>query len=357
MEQPKKFILIIEDDELNREVLKSVFEDEYEFIEAENGQEGIEKLKENEGHISAILLDILMPVMDGLTFLKEISKEGIPRVIPVFVVTADPNSNSVAEAYRLGVMDVIAKPVVPYVILRRVDSVVELFTARRELSSEVRKQQEELIEQQQKIIELNDGIIEALFVALEFRSGETGEHVRNIYGITKTLLTESELGADMDPEMIAAIATASMMHDIGKISISDAILNKPGRFTPEERKIMEEHTRLGAKFLDNIPQLKKNSVYEYAYDIALHHHERWDGRGYPDGIEGNEITPWAQAVSIADVYDALLSKRCYKEPYERAEVLRMIKDGECGTFGPVLLESFLKCEPVIFEAVYAHKGE
>ena len=238
MEQNKNCILIIEDDDLNRAVLQSVFEDDYEILEAADGQEGLEQLKANEDRICAILLDLIMPVMDGITFLHRVSESGLQNDIPIFVVSADQSTPSISEAYRMGVMDVIAKPVVPFIITRRVNSVIELFAARRQLSSEVQSQQAELMRQQQQIIGLNNGMIEVLFAAIEFRSGETGEHVRKIRRITETMLTETSLGAGFSQTEILCIAVASMLHDIGKISIPDAVLNKPGRLTDEERQIM-----------------------------------------------------------------------------------------------------------------------
>lgn len=349
----KKLILIVEDDELNREVLKSVFEEKYDFIEAENGLEGLEKLKEHK--VCAVLLDMMMPIMDGISFLRKMDETDLQRNVPVFVVTADPNGPDIAEAYEMGVMDVIKKPVVPFIITKRVDSVVELFEARRKLSAEVRKKEQELLHRQQEIIELNNGMLEALFVATEFRSGETGVHVGNIRNITRILLSKSELGEGLTEEEIELISMASMMHDIGKISIPDAILNKPGRLTDDEMEIMRTHTSLGAQMLNNIQQLKNHAAYKYACDIALHHHERWDGKGYPDGLKQNEISVWAQAVSIADVYDALLCKRVYKKPFPREEAVRMILEGECGSFGPKLLEAFKLCEPEIYSEMYEHQ--
>lgn len=351
MNNEKKSILIVEDEEINRAVLMSVFEDDYDFIEAENGQQGLEMLYANEDRICAILLDNIMPVMDGITFLRRVAETGLQTRIPIFVVTADQSTPSVFEAYRLGVVDVIAKPVVPYVITRRVNSIIELFEARKQLSSEVREQQNRLLAQQQQIIELNDGMMEALFAAIDFRSGETGAHVRRIRNLTQTLLEETELGAEFSQEEILGISMASMLHDIGKISIPDAVLHKPGRFNDEERKIMQTHTTLGVELLNRIPQLQKHEIYKYACDIILHHHERWDGNGYPEGLKGDEISTAAQVVSIADVYEALLSKRVYKDAYDREKTLNMIISGECGIFGPKLLKAFEQCEPKLFDVV------
>ena len=265
----------------------------------------------------------------------------------MFLITAETSGSVIQEAYELGVMDVISKPVVPYMVQRRVDSVVELFQARKRLNSVVEKQRSEILEQSRRILELSLGMIEALSTAIEFRSGESGEHVRRIHDITKFMLEKTKLGRGLSQEEISHIALASIMHDVGKIAIPDAILNKPGRLTPEEFEIMKTHTVQGCTLLEKIPQLRSLPAFEYAYDIARHHHERWDGRGYPDGLTGNEISVWAQIVSLADVYDALVSKRVYKDAFGFDEAVQMILDGKCGAFSPELLDCFLSVEPQI----------
>lgn len=249
----------------------------------------------------------------------------------------------------------ISKPVTPYIVVRRVQSVVELFQARKRLSNVVERQQSELLRQARQIIELNQGMIESLSTAIEFRSGESGEHVRRIHDITKYVLSNTELGGGLTEEDIDEIALASIMHDVGKIAIPDAILNKPGKLTSEEYEIMKEHTWQGAKLLEKIPQMREHRAYKYAYDIARHHHERWDGRGYPDGLKGDEISIWAQVVSLADVYDALVSKRVYKDAFSFEDALSMIESGQCGVFNPRLLQAFFKVEEKMRKSIYSGK--
>lgn len=340
-------LLIVDDDEINRGILENIFAPYYMIEEAENGKEGLDRILREPSGLCAVLLDVMMPEMDGLEVLQHLKEQELLDKIPVFLITAEASDSVMKEAYRLGVMDVISKPVVPYVVLRRVQSVVELFLARKRLGDTVRLQEQELIERAEKIIELNQGMIETLSAAIEFRNGESGEHVRRIHDITKFLLTHTRLGDGLTKEEIDNIALAAVMHDVGKIAIPDAILGKPGRLTREEFEIMKTHTVQGGYLLDKIPQLRDSGVYEYAYDIALHHHERWDGRGYPDGLKGDEISIWAQIVSLADVYDALTSKRVYKDAFTREESLRMIREGECGVFNPWLLECFFEVEPEI----------
>ena len=340
-------LLIVDDSEINRAILAEIFRGMYRLEEAENGQEALEKIQSLGGEICAILLDVIMPVMDGISLLRELAGRGLPQKIPVFLITAETSGSVIQEAYELGVMDVISKPVVPYMVQRRVNSVIELFQARKRLNFVVEKQRSEILEQSRRILELSLGMIEALSTAIEFRSGESGEHVRRIHDITKFLLEKTKLGRGLSQEEISHIALASIMHDVGKIAIPDAILNKPGRLTPEEFEIMKTHTVQGCTLLEKIPQLRSLPAFEYAYDIARHHHERWDGRGYPDGLKGSEISVWSQIVSLADVYDALVSKRVYKDAFGFDEAVQMILDGKCGAFSSELLDCFLSVEPQI----------
>lgn len=338
-------ILIIDDDELNRMILSNIFSDTYSILEAENGEVGIELLMRELTDIAAILLDVMMPVTDGIRFLERIRELGWNGGIPVFLITAESDTSVLSRAYALGVMDTIAKPVIPYMVRKRVDSVVELFMARKSLRSRVEEQQQQINEQARRIIDLNQGMIEALSTAVEFRSAESGSHVRRIHDITKLLLLKTELGVGMSYETIEMIATSAIMHDIGKIAIPDAILNKPGRLTSEEFEIMKTHTVRGGEFLERIPQLRELPGFKYAHDIALQHHERYDGRGYPNGLKGDEIPIWSQVVSLADVYDALVNERVYKRAYSFDEAVKMINNGECGCFGPALLAAFKVAEP------------
>lgn len=339
--EDKTAILIVDDMEINRVILSETFKEKHEVIEAENGQQALEIILNSDYPISAVLLDVVMPVMDGFTFMERFNALGFKNKIPVFLITADCSEESMHKGYNLGVMDIIEKPIVPYFVKRRVESVMELFEARKKLSRVVRVQQIQLKEQEEEIYALNNAIIETLSTAIEFRSGESGQHVRRIKHLTQLFLTELRAsdGAayNFSDEQIEQIAMASIMHDVGKIAISDAILNKPARLTAEEYELMKTHTVKGCEILEQIPQYQHNALYQYAYDICRHHHERWDGRGYPDGLKGEEITIWAQVVSIADVFDALTNERVYKAAVPVDEAVDMIYGGQCGCFNPVLL--------------------
>lgn len=337
-------ILIVDDMEINRAILCEAFRGERKVLEAENGREALDIVRANPQSIAAILLDVVMPVMDGFAFLEELANLGLMERIPVFLITADCSEKNMHRGYDMGVMDIISKPVVPYFVRRRVNSVVELYQAREQLRGVVDYQEQELEQQAQEIQELNRSIIESLSTAIEFRDCESGEHVRRIHDLTALLLrglrSEGFQGCSFTDEQIEQIATASIMHDVGKIAIPDSILNKPGRLTAEEFEVMKTHTIKGCELLDQIPKSRDNPIYQYAYDICRHHHERWDGRGYPDGLKGEEISIWAQVVALADVYDALTNQRCYKPPFTHQEAADMILGGQCGTFSPVLMAAF-----------------
>lgn len=341
-------LLIVDDDAINRAILENLFAPFYPIEEAEDGDEGLARILARPERFCAVLLDVVMPRMSGLEVLERLRESALTEKLPVFLITAEASDENMRRAYDLGVMDVISKPVVPYIVLKRVQSVIELFQARKRLRRTVKSQQTELLAQAEKIIRLNQGMIEALSTAIEFRSEESGDHVRRIHDITWNLLTYTPLGDGLDDEAIHQIALASIMHDVGKIAIPDAILNKPGKLTAEEYAIMKTHTTQGALLLERIPQLRETGLYAYAADIARHHHERWDGRGYPDGLRRDEISVWAQAVSLADVYDALINKRVYKAAFSRERALEMIRNGDCGVFGPRLLDCFFAVEERLF---------
>ena len=340
--EEKTAILIVDDNEINRMILSETFRDQDKILEAENGKEALDLIRREPGGISAILLDIVMPEMDGLELLEILYKDGLTESIPVFLITADSSEQNTQRGYQLGAMDIIEKPIVPYFVKKRVGSVVELFHARKRLSNTVHKQHQRLLAQEMEIYELNNAIIETLSTAIEFRSGESGAHVKRIRELTGLFLRRlMEIRPEkyqFSEDEIEMISLASIMHDVGKIAIPDHILNKPGKLTKEEFEVMKQHTLKGCDLLCQIPKYHQNPLYQYAYDICRHHHERWDGKGYPDALKGDETTIWSQVVALADVYDALTNERVYKPAYSAEKAASMIVGGECGCFYPELLE-------------------
>ncbi len=332
----KNTILIVDDQEINRALLVEAFKDSYDVIEAENGQQAIDIINSRDD-VSAMLLDLIMPVMSGIDVLREMNKTGKISSIPVFIITAADSEAMLMDAYNLGASDIIAKPITIYNFIKcRIANIIELYRHRTDLESM-------LEEKVAKLNLINTSMIEALANIIEFRDGESGEHVKRIRTLTKRMLTTISMMYPeyyLPPQEIEKISAASTLHDVGKIAIPDSILNKPGRLTAEEFEVMKTHTTKGCEVLANIPNLIDEDIYNYSVDIARHHHERWDGKGYPDGLSGSEISLAAQAVSVADVYDALISPRCYKAPFSHEVAVQMIYNGECGSFNPKMLEAF-----------------
>ena len=347
-------ILIVDDMEINRVILRGVFEADYNLLEAENGQQALVLLEQYHGRIAAVLLDLVMPVKDGFQVLKEIGQSGMISEFPVIVITAEDSVQNEMQVFDMGASEIIMKPFEPYVVKRRVQNIVEL--------NQHRLNQEELIEEQAaRLRESNSAMIDALSSIIEYRSAETGQHIRRIRIFTKALLHDVALSYPeygLENSEIQMIVSASSMHDIGKIAIPDAILNKPGRLTKEEFEIMKTHSVKGCEILAGLDRMSDRQYLKYAYNICRYHHERWDGRGYPDGLKGDSIPIYAQVVGIADCYDALTTDRGYKKAIAPEKAFTMILNGECGTFSPKLLESFKNVKDIFAEysEIYADRS-
>ena len=352
----KRAILVVDDVDVNRAILGEIFRKQYTILEAENGLEALDLVANHGDELAAILLDIIMPEMGGFAVLEVLHEQKIMDKVPVFLITSECTEESTLMGYEMGVMDVIERPIVPHIVKKRIESVIELCTMRNQLNDQVAYQERKLDEKTREIQDLNHAMIGALATAIEFRDCESGEHVKRIHDFTLLLLRETSYGKGLHAQEMDKIATAAIMHDVGKIAIPDYILNKPGRLTVEEFEVMKTHTLRGCELLDQIPAIHHNSVYRYAYDICRHHHERWDGGGYPDGLKGEEISPWSQIVSLADVYDALTSERVYKKAYTHEKAVEMILNGECGVFNPVLIDEFLRLSNSIKEMMELQQG-
>ena len=337
----KRSILIVDDSELNRALLSDMLESDYDIIEAENGAEAIRILHERELEISLMLLDIVMPEMNGFEVLEVMNQKDWIKSIPVIMISAETSSTSIDRAYDLGAVDYISRPFDERTVKHRVSSNFMLSLRQAEMTELLSSQ----IYQKEKD---NSLMIEILSHIVEFRNGESGLHVINVNTITKMLLEALVKKTDKYPltnQDIRIIVTASALHDIGKISVPSEILNKPGRFTPEEFAIMKQHTVEGSNMLDALPFHKDDPLVKVSYEICRWHHERYDGRGYPDGLVGENIPISAQVVSMADVYDALTAERCYKPKIEPDKAVQMIMNGECGQFNPILTECLLEILP------------
>ena len=343
----QKTILIVDDVELNRAILCELFQRTYATLEAENGEEALRVIEQHGEDISIVLLDVVMPVMDGIEVLRHLHGNAALERIPVILITAESSESTALKGYNLGVADIVNKPFNPEIVSRRVENVIELYEHKRHLESKLQEQYAALEEQAKKLARTSAFVIDTLSTVVEFRNGESGSHIRRIRQITRVLLealSEQYEEYRFSDSRINLITDASALHDIGKIAIPDSVLLKPGKLTEQEYEIMKSHTVKGCEILQRLDlgHLQNDEFYQYCYEICRHHHERWDGRGYPDGLQGNEITIWAQVVSLADVYEALTNERVYKPPYTHSSAVSMILNGECGSFNPQLLNCFLQ---------------
>ena len=335
----KQKILIADDSEMNRELLAAILEEEYDIIQANDGVQAVDCLQRHAEEISLLLLDIVMPHMDGFEVLSYMNKEHWIDAIPVVIISSENSPIYIKRGYDLGATDFIGKPFDANMVLRRSANAILLGAKQRRMTSIVSNQ----IYEREKSSKL---MINILSHIVEFRNGESGLHVLHIQTITEMLLRQLVQKENnryaLSKEQIRMITTASALHDIGKISIPDEILNKPGRLTAEEFAVIKGHSMAGANMLSELPlDQKEEPLVKTAYEICRWHHERYDGGGYPDGLKGEEIPVSAQVVALADVYDALTSERCYKDAYSHEKAIEMILAGQCGAFNPLMLECLL----------------
>lgn len=330
----KQKILIVDDSEMNRALLTDMLEEQYQIVEAENGAQAVAILQQHVMEFSLMLLDIMMPEMDGFEVLAYMNKCHWDN-LAVIMISAEDSPTYIKRAYDLGAFDYISRPFDPAVVHHRVSNTMLMYAKQRQLEDIVIEQ---IYEQEKN----NKLMISILSHIVEFRNGESGLHILRVNTITGLLLKHLLQQTDRYPlsqSDIDLICTASSLHDIGKISIPDEILNKSGRLTAEEFEVIKTHSAIGAKMLQELPPEQQEApLVKLAFEICRWHHERYDGRGYPDGLKGDEIPISAQVVALADVYDALTSERCYKKSFSHEEALKMILEGQCGTFNPLLLQ-------------------
>lgn len=344
----KPLVLIVDDSEMNRVILNEMLKDEYCILEADNGRAALDMVDRYGDELSLVLLDIIMPGISGFEVLADLSRRSGIDNLPVIMISSEDSDDMVLRAYELGASDYINRPFDSRVVRRRVSNTIRLYAKQRRLTNLLSQQYNERVKNSRMLIDIMAGV-------MELRNGESGRHVTNIEKLTELLLgclVQRSGTVSLDNEERSTIALASALHDIGKMSIDDAILNKPGRLTPEEFEIMKTHTTIGADMLLKLGSHHAgNALMEYAYQIARWHHERWDGKGYPDGLKGDDIPIAAQVVSVADVYDALTSVRVYKDAIPHKEAIQMILDGKCGTFNPLLLDCLLEVQDQIAETL------
>ena len=348
--QNKSQILLVDDSKMNRMMLKEILGGDYSILEAENGQECLEKMQAEAGNIALVLLDINMPVMDGFEVLKAMNANHTIEDTPVIMISSEDSDAAIRRSYELGASDYVNRPFDARIVYRRVTNTIKLYAKQRRLV--------QMVSDQIRARENNtDTLVGVLSHIVEFRNGESGAHVRHIRIITEMLLhrlLEISSNYSITAEQQDLISLASALHDIGKIGIDEKVLNKPGKLTPEEFKVIQTHSMLGAKMLHDLDGFAEQPLLQTAYEIARWHHERWDGRGYPDGLKGDEIPISAQLVSLADVYDALTSERCYKKAFSHEKAVQMILNGECGAFNPLLLQCLTDVQDDLKEELQQH---
>ena len=338
-------ILIVDDSEMNRSILVDMLGEEYETIEVENGLMAVNELQKRAAEISLMMLDIVMPLMDGLEVLEVMNRRRWIETVPVIMISAETTSDRISQALEMGVTDFISRPFDAKIVQRRVLNTLLSSAKQTELENLVAEQ---IYEKEQNSLLM----IDILSHIVEFRNGESGLHVVHVRRLTEVLLRQlasKRPDYELNTAKIALISEASALHDIGKIAIDEKILNKPGRLTDEEFKIMKQHSSIGAQMLDGLGVHQGEPLVRIAYQICRWHHERWDGRGYPDGLEGDAIPISAQIVALADVYDALTSKRVYKPAFSHETAVEMILAGKCGNFNPLLLDCLRNCADTLSE--------
>ena len=321
----------------------------YDYLEAENGNQAIQMIGENIG-IDLMLLDINMPQMNGFEVLKIMKRSQCIDETPVIMISSEESVDAMRKAYEMGITDYITRPFDSVIVKKRVQNTLELYANQKRLINVV-------VDQVYEKEENNDIMLRILSNVLGSCNSESSEHILHIRTATEMMLRQLLKTTDayhLTETDIAIITTASSLHDIGKIRIPEEILNKPGRLTDEEFKIMKTHSEIGASMIWDMHFLQDHPLVHTAWEICRWHHERWDGKGYPDGLKGEEIPISAQVVSIVDVYDALTSERCYKKAFEHDTAIKMILDGQCGQFNPVLLKC-LKELSLQFSKMYTNE--
>jgi putative two-component system response regulator len=348
----KPTILIVDDVEINREMLCEIFH-ECNTLQAANGKEAIDIIAANPDQISVMLLDVVMPDMDGMAVLEEMKKRKWIDHLPVLLITGESTTQIERKAYQMGVADIIRKPFDAFIVKQRTKNIIELYYNKAHLEKMVELQTKVLRKQADELQSMNERIIDTMGNIVEFRNLESGDHVKRVKTFTNILaqyVAKNYPEYKLDAHTISVITSAAALHDVGKIAISDAILLKPGRLTKDEFEIMKSHTTRGCEIIDMMADIQQGDYGRISYEICRHHHERYDGNGYPDGLKGEDIPISAQIVSVADVYDALVSERCYKSAYTTEEAYNMIIKGECGVFSPKLMNCFTLARAE-FEAV------
>lgn len=347
-------VLIVDDIEMNRSILKKALYDDYQILEAEDGEEAIRMVASNLKTISIILLDLNMPKMDGFQVMEILKKKNAMKYIPIILITGDTNDKVKQKGYELGAVEYITKPFHVDVIRNCVKNCIDIYQEKNSLEAITITQNRELKHQAERLLKLNSNIMDMMGTIVEFRGMESPKHIKRVKQFTHIMaecVATYYKEYDMTPEKIDMITAASSMHDVGKIVIPDSILLKPGKLTGDEFEVMKSHTTRGNEILDAVAEYQEESYRDYCAEICRYHHERYDGKGYPEGLRGDDIPISAQIVSIVEAFDTLISNRVYKAAVSIDTAMNMILEGECGVFSPKILECFRICKKRILKVV------
>ncbi|QIB69084.1 response regulator [Aminipila butyrica] len=348
----RQMILIVDDNRSNIKIAQTILEKEYRVGAALSGGKALQFL--SLAIPDLILLDINMPDMDGFAVMEELKKNPEWREIPVIFLTADGNPHTEAKCFNMGAVDFISKPFVPEVIQNRINRTLELQLYKKNLEKAVRdqsmkilQQAEELARKQQELMAIQQEVIIGMANLIEERDDSTGGHIKRtseyVELIARALREKGRFEYILDKEYIETLYKAAPMHDVGKIYIPDVILKKPGKLTNKEFEVMKKHAEQGGRVINStMAKIEKQEFIDIAYDIATSHHEKWDGSGYPKGIKGQDIPLSARIMAVADVFDALVSRRCYKEPMDSQEAFAIIAEGSGTHFDPEIAAVFIE---------------
>lgn len=353
-------ILIFEDNEIDRAILVGLLQSEYKILEASNGKEGIALLNSHFASIAIVLLDNLMPLMDGFTVLENLKEKNVLNKIPFIMITGESSPEMERKGYEYGIVSYVKKPYQSDVVKQVVQNAIGWFQYKMQLEMMVKKQnisiqkQNSVLRQQtKKLNHVNEILIDSLSNIVEFRNLESEQHIKRIREFSLCLGTsvmELYPEYELTKEKVEMIGRASALHDIGKIVVPDNIILKSSKLNEDEFEVIKSHTTRGAEIIDKLIHIDNEEFCSYAYDIARHHHEKYDGKGYPDGLKGEEISIAAQIVSLVDVYDALTSRRVYKAAYKTDKAFQMVINGQSGEFSSKLLKAFTEVREE-FEAI------
>ena len=355
----RRMALVADDVELNRDILSDILEEEYDVLPAVNGVEALRMVTEHLDELAVILLDLVMPEMDGFQVLEELKQRGWVEKIPVLVISGEWTPEIEHRCFDLGIVDYVRKPFNEMLVKCRVRNAAELYEYKNRLEEQVAEQTKQLTEQNKKLQAMNESIIELMGDMVEARNLESGEHVRRVKGFTRILAEDLMRNCpkyNLDEHTVDVIVSSSALHDVGKIMIPDSVLLKPGKLTDAEFALMKTHSVRGCEIIDQASGFYDPEHYRTSREICRHHHEKYDGRGYPDGLRGEQIPISAQLVSVADCYDALVTERVYKKAFTPERAYQMIINGECGAFSDDLCGCLTRCKDKM-EAMAASRKE